>query len=232
MIGSTVTLNWKTWAKKNKKGNWNIEVDNNLKEFVSSLNKKISNLNAYQYFPATGIGNIRLSIRQSLRTRLNEETETKRIKELLETGKTYDLEPNYIQSTYKQALSNYLEVDLTRQRVWMYKNGKCIVSGSCVTGNPSQGHATPAGMFYLDSKTTSTYLKGLNNDGSRYNSYVNYWMPFNGGIGLHDATWRSNFGGSIYTYNGSHGCVNLPYSVARTIYQNIDYETLIVLYRS
>lgn len=46
-------------------------------------------------------------------------------------------------------------------------------------------------------------------------------MPFNGNIGLHDATWRSTFGGTIYKTSGSHGCVNLPPAVAKTIFENI-----------
>ena len=87
-------------------------------------------------------------------------------------------------------------------------------------------------MFYLDTKTTKTYLKGRNNDGSKYSSFVNYWMPFNGAVGLHDATWRSKFGGNIYKYNGSHGCINLPYSVAKKIYENINFNTLIIIYKS
>ena len=43
-----------------------------------------------------------------------------------------------------------------------------------------------------------------------YESHVDYWMPFNGGIGFHDASWRNKFGGTIYQTSGSHGCVNLP----------------------
>ncbi|MEI3138955.1 MAG: L,D-transpeptidase [Lachnospiraceae bacterium] len=50
---------------------------------------------------------------------------------------------------------------------------------------------------------------------------MTYWMPFNGGIGLHDANWRSSFGGSIYQTNGSHGCVNLPRSAAKEIYERV-----------
>ena len=43
-------------------------------------------------------------------------------------------------------------------------------------------------------------------------------MPFNGGIGLHDANWRSKFGGTIYQNSGSHGCVNLPPDKAAALY--------------
>ena len=46
-------------------------------------------------------------------------------------------------------------------------------------------------------------------------------MPFNGGIGFHDASWRNTFGGTIYKKNGSHGCVNMPYAAAKTLFENV-----------
>ena len=55
-------------------------------------------------------------------------------------------------------------------------------------------------------------------------------MPFNGGIGLHDATWRSSFGGTLYKNGGSHGCVNLPHSVAQKIFENISAGTPVLCY--
>jgi len=114
----------------------------------------------------------------------------------------------------------------------MYVNGKCIVESPFVSGNVAGGYATPVGIYYLTYKTTNTFLEGYNGDGSKYSSFVNYWMPFNGGIGLHDATWRSKFGGNIYLTNGSHGCINLPYSVAQKIYNNINTSIPIILYNS
>lgn len=55
---------------------------------------------------------------------------------------------------------------------------------------------------------------------------VNYWLSFIGGsYGFHDATWRSYFGGYIYTYDGSHGCVNLPLWAAEKLYNNADDGT-------
>lgn len=60
---------------------------------------------------------------------------------------------------------------------------------------------------------------------------VTYWMPFFDGQGLHDATWRSSFGGSIYQTNGSHGCVNLPLDAAQRIYDSIDTGVAIILYK-
>ena len=109
----------------------------------------------------------------------------------------------------------YVEVDLTNQKVYMYVDGKQIVHTDCVTGNVSKGWTTPPGIFPLTYKKSPDTL-----DGPGYSTFVNFWMPFNGGIGLHDATWRSSFGGNIYKTNGSHGCINLPYSAAKTIYEN------------
>lgn len=113
----------------------------------------------------------------------------------------------------------------------MYYNSECILETNCVTGN-AKNHNTPSGLFYLTYKTTNTYLEGYNDNGTRYKSFVNYWMPFNGGIGMHDASWRSKFGSSIYKTNGSHGCINLPYNAAKTIYEYIDSSMPIIVYNS
>jgi lipoprotein-anchoring transpeptidase ErfK/SrfK len=94
-----------------------------------------------------------------------------------------------------------------------------------VTGNLSKKHYTRKGVFNLTYKTKNVTLRGPG-----YASFVSYWMPFDGGIGLHDATWRDEFGGDIYKTNGSHGCVNLPYEVAKKIYENITKETPIVVW--
>lgn len=114
---------------------------------------------------------------------------------------------------------SYVEVDLSSQHVWLYINGEEIVSTDCVSGNMSKSDCiTPSGTYTLYYKESPSVLKGENNE---YESKVTYWMPFNGGIGLHDASWRSSFGGNIYQTSGSHGCINLPLSAAGTIYENV-----------
>ncbi len=55
-----------------------------------------------------------------------------------------------------------------------------------------------------------------------WESPVTYWMPFNGGIGFHDANWRYSFGGAIYQGGGSHGCVNMPPAAAGELYGYIE----------
>lgn len=119
----------------------------------------------------------------------------------------------------------YIEVNLSAQKLWFYKNGQCILSTNFVSGKVSAGWLTPNGVFSMYSKSTDTYLVGAD-----YRTFVNYWMPFYGGYGLHDATWRGSFGGEIYLYEGSHGCVNLPLSAAATIYNNASVGTKVIVY--
>ena len=110
-----------------------------------------------------------------------------------------------------------VEVDITNQTVYCYINQDLVVVTPCVTGN-AWAHPTSVGHFRINSKERNRYLQGYNSNGTRYKSWVNFWMPFNGGQGLHDAGWRSSFGGTIYQSGGSHGCVNMPYDAAAAIY--------------
>lgn len=119
----------------------------------------------------------------------------------------------------------YVEIDLTNQHLWFYKDGNIITQGNVVSGSVANGSMTPEGTYKLKYKAKDSVLVGEN-----YRSPVSFWMPFNGNIGLHDASWRSAFGGNIYVSSGSHGCVNLPYSLAKDIFYNIDEGMPIVCY--
>ncbi len=120
---------------------------------------------------------------------------------------------------------NYVEIDLTSQYLWLYRNGELVISTPFVSGNVSGGRRTPTGVFSIFGMYTDTYLMG-----PTWYDYVNYWIPFYGGIGLHDASWRDEFGGSIYMYDGSHGCINLPNYAAGVIYDNVSIGTMVIVY--
>ena len=145
----------------------------------------------------------------------------------------------------------YIEVNLSEQRVIAYVDGEEIVSGDCVSGKEAAGMGTTTGLFVIQGKQSPSILRGEKKPVTKtvtkkvngkkvsveettyeyeYETPVSFWMPFNGGIGLHDATWRSSFGGSIYYNEGSHGCVNLPYDIAETIYNNFDIGTPVIVY--
>lgn len=120
---------------------------------------------------------------------------------------------------------NYVEVNLSEQRLWVYKNGEMVFSTPVVSGNVKTRKWTSPGVFTLYEKDTNCTLAGSN-----YISYVDYWMAFNGPIGLHDATWRTQFGGEVYQFNGSHGCVNLPHHAAGRIYDLVYVGMKVIVY--
>lgn len=123
----------------------------------------------------------------------------------------------------------FIEVSLADQHVWFYKEGRLIVDGDCVTGNLSRKMGTSRGMYPIAFKRSPAVLRGGTGKGA-YATPVTYWMPFNGGQGLHDATWRGRFGGNIYKSSGSHGCVNLPKKVAKEIYENCTPGMCVIVY--
>lgn len=111
----------------------------------------------------------------------------------------------------------YVEVSLEEQHVWFYKDSELIMDSDCVSGTKDTSRETPTGMWYMDVVMPG---KMLYPSGESKGTWVDRWMRFTpDGCGLHDATWRSKFGGSIYTYSGSHGCVNLPPRFAYDLYE-------------
>ena len=123
---------------------------------------------------------------------------------------------------WNSSLGRYIDVDLANQYARLYdKSGSVLWESYVVSGNSGEGRNTPVGTYAIYSKQTDTVLIGNDEDGDGqpdYRSHVNFWMPFSGGYGLHDATWREAFGGDIYSYDGSHGCVNLPYDAAASLF--------------
>lgn len=222
----------KDWVEQGEDGYYLIDLETNVSNFVDKLAEKSQYSLTSTRFNATGIGEISIAFGRKTYATINKQEEINKIKKQLENYTNAKFEPTYNPLPNYKGISTYVELDLSRQRLWMYVNGNCIVETPFVSGNVSSGYATPVGIYYLTYKTTNTKLEGYNRDGSKYSSPVSFWMPFNGGIGLHDATWRSNFGGKIYLTNGSHGCINLPYNAAKTIYQNIDTSIPIILYAS
>lgn len=161
--------------------------------------------------------------------RMNESAEVEALTGILQSGESQEREPVYLQKAQSHDGPDYgdtyVEINLTAQHLYFYKNGKLLVEADFVSGNESRGWSTPAGAYPLTYKQRDATLKGEN-----YATPVSYWMPFNGNIGMHDAGWRSSFGGSLYKTGGSHGCVNLPPSAAKTIYENIEAGMPVLCY--
>lgn len=132
--------------------------------------------------------------------------------------------------------NRYIDVDLTEQYARMYdENGDLIWASDCVSGGSAEGNDTVTGVFYIEDKISPMTLIGLDNDGDGepdYENDVTYWMPFYAGsYGFHDATWRYTFGGEEYLYDGSHGCVNLPYDAAEELYYSVEEGDCVVVHK-
>lgn len=127
----------------------------------------------------------------------------------------------------KEISDEAVVVNVDAQRLILYNDGKIQVDCDIVTGRFGV-FDTPTGMYSIKNKVENT---NLISEEYGYNQPVDYWMPFNGGIGLHDASWRSSFGGNVYIKNGSHGCVNIPPKYADDVYYNVKKGTKVIVHR-
>ncbi|WP_026498161.1 L,D-transpeptidase [Butyrivibrio sp. WCD2001] len=124
--------------------------------------------------------------------------------------------------------STYVDVDIDGQCMTYYENGQVALQSPIVSGNPNRGNGTPRGTY-----TIQSHIAGKNLVGPTWNVWVDRWMQFTPNpchIGLHDASWRSSFGGEIYKTNGSHGCVNLPHDTAVALFDRVNVGTPVVVH--
>ncbi len=158
---------------------------------------------------------------------INQAEEAVALTRMVQNGTNQTREPAYSRTAASRTGNDfgttYVEVDMGLQHIYMYENGTLIAEAPIVTGNVAKGWTTPEGLYTLNYKERDRVLRGPKRaDGTySYESPVSYWMPFNGGIGLHDASWRGKFGGEIYKNNGSHGCINIPPKTAAVIYEHV-----------
>lgn len=204
-----------------------------VRAYVQSLADKYDTKGKPRNF-TTATGNVVTVEGGSYGWKIDQEAEYNALIANIQNGETVTREPNYASRAASHegndVGSTYAEVDLTAQQMYFIQEGQVVLQSGVVTGNPNRGNATPQGVYTLAYKALDQTLRGTKKpDGTyEYETPVKYWMPFNGGIGFHDATWQSSFGGSRYLTNGSHGCVNLPYDVARQLYNLISAGTPVV----
>lgn len=234
--GNIVTLDSsiiKNWVYQDENGKFMFDIENGAQKFVEELAVKVNEANSMMCFTATDCEELAtVNVPKAVRAQLDKEKEIVEILSLIGNSEPVSTKPIYDRKLISDMLTSYIEIDISRQHIWFYKDGKLIVDTPCVTGNVRDGYNTPTGVFFLLNKNRKVNLEGSNKDGSKYSSFVEYWMRFYQGVGMHDATWRGKFGGSIYKTSGSHGCVNMPKKAAATTYENIDETMPIIVYQS
>lgn len=126
---------------------------------------------------------------------------------------------------YDNLKDTYVEVSISDQHLWYYVDGSLVMETDIVTGTKGRND-TPTGIYFISERIDGKYLRGAD-----YVTWVDKWMRItNRGHGLHDATWRSRFGDDIYTYDGSHGCINLPKQFAYDLFNEVRVGTPVIIY--
>lgn len=155
--------------------------------------------------------------------------EADQIKADLEGGQPVSREPIYEQTAKQSGLDDigntYIEIDYGKQHLWYYKDGELVTETDIVSGNLSNHNGSVDGVFKIAYKEKDATLVG-----EGYSSPVTYFMPFAYNIGIHDASWRSQFGGTIYKTGGSHGCINVPAKAAKKLFSTVEVGTPVVAF--
>jgi lipoprotein-anchoring transpeptidase ErfK/SrfK len=215
------------WAELDK--DLNIVLNQTeIKSFVNKLAPRYNTIGNARTFQ-TSLGGVIQVGGGDYGWKINANGEVAYLVGAIENGVNEDRTPAYSQKGAVQGQNDlgntYVEINISAQHLWYYKNGELVVDGDVVTGNVSKGNGTPGGIYRLKYKERNATL-----DGQDYSTPVAYWMPFNNNIGIHDAPWRTEFGKDIYLTAGSHGCVNSPPALAQTIYENISAGVPVICY--
>lgn len=213
-----------------------------IKNKIAEINRTQSTLNKNYTFK-THSGSV-LSVKgQSYGWAINVDAETKRIQEAFEKGEksvkayniygvgwsTYGI--GYHVTTNNGIGDTYAEVSIKEQRIWIYKNGQLVVTTPVVTGWHGVNQDTPTGVWYIEYKESPSILTGSEVGSPNYSVKVNYWAPFTkSGCGFHDASWRRDWASNAYLTNGSGGCVNVPPSVMKSLYDNLVQNEAVIVY--
>ena len=244
-LGTTVTYNMpdgtqkvldrgilKDWITIEENGFITLDeerIRENCENYAAQTASETDMLRSTRIFHSTNRGQLELSC-DTWGRKLDQEAESAQLLSDLLTGTSETREPIYsmnitVDDTFG---GSYIEVDLASQHVYCYKDGSLFYDAPCVSGtNSVPSRRTVTGIFEIYMKERNRILRGANQE---YASFVDFWMPFYEGYGLHNAPWRGEFGGDIYEYSGSHGCVNLSYGAAETIWDNYAVGTPVIVF--
>lgn len=238
----TTTLNGDTikdWLQFDEKGQlvWDDNsFQQHVADYVAQLAATYDTVGTEREFQTTSGRTVYVSS-SVYGWKIDQAAEAAQLSQEIQSGTQTTRDPIYSQTANAYGVNDlgntYIEVDLSEQHMYYYQNGSDIFESDFVSGNMSYAdRQTHAGIFTLYYKKSPDVLRGtMKADGTyEYESEVQYWMPFDGGIGFHDASWRDEFGGDIYLTDGSHGCINLPPENAAVLYDIIQYGVPIVCF--
>lgn len=223
------------WIELDEEGGFALDDKGSLKlregaveEFIDALAEQYDTVGAERQFRATR-GEIVTVEGGTYGNRIDRRAEVEYLTDAFMHNRQEFHEPAYVQKAFAQGKDDiggtYIEVDMGEQMLYYYVDGVQKIATPVVTGNTSRRMGTPSGVNYIYLKQTNRILRGPG-----YASHVDFWMPVKGNIGIHDAAWRSKFGGGIYQTNGSHGCINTPREAMEQLYDSVEVGTPVVMF--
>lgn len=230
-----------TWLTVDDKMNVTFHEDE-VRKWLSEFGDKYDTVGAERTFTTPGGKNASVS-GGTYGWSIDEDTEFENLKKSIQNGEVVTRDPAYYIGGTAASHdmpdwgNTYVDVDLSAQHMWYVKEGAVVLETDVVTGEPIPEKATPEGVFSLQDKKEKEVLVGsiLPSTGKpEYETQVNYWMriTWDTGVGLHDATWQTAFGGTRNQLPdvGSHGCINMPLDQAAALYGMIETGTPVVVH--
>ena len=215
------------WLGVDEEGNLILD-EGGIRVFVDELAERYDTLGKPRIFKTTDSREVEIPAKK-YGWQVDKEGEFQAIRASILAGEQVEREPLF--SSRAVSLegndfgNTYVEIDLGNQKLYYYVDGQLTLTSDIVSGALWGGRRTPPGLYKVNYKAKNVVLRGPD-----YAAPVRYWMPFNGGIGMHDANWRSSFGGGIYKSGGSHGCINMPSSSAKALYDIINKDCPVICY--
>lgn len=219
-----------------QKKKWIIQKDSSveldevaIEKYIDELASKYDTYNKSKSFACGWDGHIVSCTPGTYGWKIDKEGEKNQLLEDLASGKEVTRNPIYESKAASRNGndfgSTFIEVDMTHQMVYGHVNGEVVLKSPFVGGSVRNSTQTVLGAYAIYSKQTDRWL-----DGPTWHDWVSFWMPFYHGYGIHDATWRDEFGGDIYIENGSHGCVNMPLENAEAVFNTFNVGTPVLVY--
>lgn len=205
-----------------------------IKKFVASLAEEYDTYGKDREFQSSRGDLITVPAGGTYGTTLDQETEVaflmeNLLSEEMHTGEGLLHIPAYKKQGYVRGKDDiggtYIEIDMTEQHMYYYKDFELVLDTDVVTGNINRGMGTPEGINYVYFMQQNRVLRGPG-----YASPVKFWMAVNGAVGIHDASWQPVFGGERYKTYGSRGCINTPTDVMSELYDMAELGTPVLMF--
>ncbi len=134
-------------------------------------------------------------------------------------------------------------VSLGEEVLRVYDHGKLVKAFHVTTGRPEK--PSLPGFWHVEEKQSPTVFKSGVPPGSPDwypDTPIHYAMLYHdGGYYLHDSWWRDDYGfgtqfphadssGDSFSFEGSHGCINIATSNAAWLYGFVSVNTPVIIY--